>query len=74
MEVQKGQDLTGLNATWQYDDSGTSKFFKMAERSNGYSGETLMVMVPCARKKKLQGKTTKDFYRICAEEKKWHVQ
>ena len=44
-----------VNATCQYDDSD-SQVFKMAERSDGCSGETLLA--PCARKKGLQRKMT----------------
>ena len=40
--------------------------FKMAERSDGYSGETLLA--PCTRKKRLQRKMTKDNYWIGVQE------
>ena len=40
--------------------------FKMAERSSGCSGETLLVL--CARKKRLQRKVTKGYHWIGAEE------
>ena len=43
-----------------------AEVFKMAERSDGCSGETLVA--PCARKKRLQRKTTKDHYWIGGEE------
>ena len=39
--------------------------FKMAERSDGCSGETLLA--PCARKKRLQRKMTKDYRWIGAQ-------
>ena len=55
-----------MNATWQYDHSGNSKFSNMAERSDGYSGEKLLAL--CARKKKLQRKMTENCYWIGAEE------
>ena len=42
------------------------KFFKMAKRSDGCSGETLLA--PCARKKRLQKKMTEDFYWISVQE------
>ena len=38
----------------------------MAERSDGCSGETLLA--PCARKKRLQRKMTKDYYCIGVQE------
>ena len=40
--------------------------FKMAERSDGCSGETLLA--PCTRKKRLHRKTTKDHYWIGVQE------
>ena len=40
--------------------------FKMAKRSDGYSGETLLV--PFTRKKRLQRKMTKDYYWIGVQE------
>ena len=43
-----------VNATSQYNDSGSSTCFKMAKRSDGCSGETLVA--PCTRKKRLQKK------------------
>ena len=42
------------------------KMFKMAERSDGCSGETLLA--PCTRKKRLHRKMTKDNYWIGAQE------
>ena len=39
--------------------------FKMAERSDGCSGETLLA--PCIRKKRLQRKMTTYYYRIGAK-------
>ena len=35
-------------------------FFRMAQRSDGCSGETLVG--PCAKRKRLQRKLTKDYY------------
>ena len=49
-----------VNATSQYNDSGSFKMFKMDERSDGCSGETLLAR--CTRKKKLQRKMTRDYY------------
>ena len=49
-----------VNVTSQYNDSGKFKMFKMAEGSDGCSGETLLA--PCTRKKRLQRKMTKDNY------------
>ena len=40
--------------------------FKMAERSDGCSGETLLA--PCTRKKRLQRKMTKDYCWIGVQE------
>ena len=40
--------------------------FKMAERSDSCSGETLLA--PCTRKKRLQGKMTEDNYWIGVQE------
>ena len=40
--------------------------FKIAERSDGCSGETLLA--PCTRKKKLQRKMTNDYYWIGVQE------
>ena len=40
--------------------------FKMAKRSDGCSGETLLV--PCTRKKRLQRKMTEDYYWIGVQE------
>ena len=42
------------------------KMFKMAERSDGCSGETLLA--PCTRKKRLQRKMTKNYYWIGVQE------
>ena len=42
------------------------KIFKIAERSDGCSGETLLA--PCARKKRLQRKMTKDYFWTGSEE------
>ena len=39
---------------------------KTAERSDGFSGETLLA--PCTRKKSLQRKMTKDYYWIGVQE------
>ena len=67
-----------VNATSQYNDSGSSKchvtiqrqwqfkMFKMAEGSDGCSRETLLA--PCRRKKRLQRKMTKDNYWIGVQE------
>ena len=49
-----------LQRQWQF------KMFKMAERSNGCSGETLLA--PCIRKKRLQRKMAKDYYWIGVQE------
>ena len=54
-----------VNATSQYNDSGI-KMFKMAERSDGCSGETLLA--PSTRKKRLQRKMTNDYYWIDVQE------
>ena len=51
-----------VNATSQYNDSGSSRCFKMAERSDSCSGEKLLA--PCTRKKTLQRKMTKDYHCI----------
>ena len=40
--------------------------FKMAERSDGCSGEALLA--PCTRKKRLQRKMIKDYYCIGVQE------
>ena len=40
--------------------------FKMAERSDGYSGQTLLAS--CTRKKRLQRKMTEDYYLIGVQE------
>ena len=40
--------------------------FKMAEQSDGCSGETLVA--PCTRKERLQRKMTKDYYWIGVHE------
>ena len=42
------------------------KMFKIFERSDGCSGETLLA--PCTRKKRLQRKMTKDHYWIGVQE------
>ena len=42
------------------------EFFKMAERSDGCSGETLLAL--CARMKRLQRKMTTYYYWIGAQE------
>ena len=55
-----------VNATSQYDDSGSPSFLKMAKRSDGCSRITLLAS--CARKKKLQRKMTKHYWWIVAEE------
>ena len=55
-----------VNAMSQYDDSGTSRCPKMAKRSDGCCGETLLA--PCTRKKTLQRKMTKDYYWIGVQE------
>ena len=49
-----------VNATSQF------RMFKMAERLDGCSGETLLA--PCTRKKRLQRKMTKDNYWIGVQE------
>ena len=51
-----------VNATSQYNDSGSSRCSKWPTRSDGCSGETLLA--PCTRKKGLQRKMTKDHYWI----------
>ena len=43
-----------IQRQWQFN------MFKMSERSDGSSGETLLA--PCTRKKKLQRKMTEDNY------------
>ena len=48
------------------DNTSTAKFFKMAERSDSCSGEILLD--PCTRKKRQQGKMTQDHYWIGAQE------
>ena len=53
--MQCGNTMTVIVQRWQ-----------MAERSDGYSDEPLLV--PCARKKKLQGKMVEDYYWMGAEE------
>ena len=50
------------NAMLQYNN----KMFKMAEQSDGYSGDTLLA--PCTRKKRLQRKMTKGYYWIGVQE------
>ena len=49
-----------IQRQWQF------KMFKMAEGSDGCSGETLLAL--CTRKKRLQGKMTKDNYWIGVQE------
>ena len=49
-----------IQRQWQF------KMFKMTERSDGCSGETLLA--PCTRKKILQRKMTKDDYWIDVQE------
>ena len=49
-----------IQRQWQF------KIFKMAEGSDGCSGETLLA--PCTRKKRLQRKMTKDNYWIGVQE------
>ena len=53
-----------VNATCQYDDSGSSSFFKMIERSGFCSGETVAGSLRCARKKRVQKKMTKDYLAV----------
>ena len=48
------------------------KVFKMAEKSESCSGETLLTS--CARKKRLQRKMTRDYYWIGAQKNYLHVQ
>ena len=55
-----------VNATSQYNDSGSSTCSKMAERSDGCSGETLLA--PCTRQKKLQRNITNAYYWIGVQE------
>ena len=55
-----------VNATSQYNDSGSSTCSKMAERSDGCSGQTLLA--PCTRKKRVQRKMTNDYYWIGVQE------
>ena len=47
-----------VNATSQYNDSGSSKTSKMAKGSDGYSGET--VLAPCTRKRRMQRNQSSD--------------
>ena len=49
-----------IQRQWQF------KMFKMAERSDDCSDGTLLA--PCARKKRLQRKMTKDYYWIGVQE------
>ena len=42
------------------------KFFKMAERSDGCSGEALLA--PCAKRKTMQRKLTEDYYWMGVKE------
>ena len=49
-----------IQRQWQF------KMFKMAERSDGCSDETLLA--PCTRKKRLQRKMTKGYYWIGVQE------
>ena len=59
--------LQRVNATSQYNDSGSSRCSKWPnDRSDGCSGETLVAA--CTRKKKLQRKMTKDYYWIGVQE------
>ena len=61
-----------VNATSQYNDNGgSSTCFKMAQRSDGYNGQTLLA--PCTRKKRLQKKMTDDYHWIGGQEYQ-HVQ
>ena len=59
--------LQRVNATSQYNDSGSSfKMFKMAERSDDCSGEQCSLIIQ--GKKRLQIKITKDYYWIGVQE------
>ena len=49
-----------IERQWQF------KMFKMAERSDGCSGEKLLA--PCTREKRLQIKITEDYYWIGVQE------
>ena len=51
-----------VNATSQYNDSGSSRRPKWPNGSDGSSGEILLT--PCTRKKRLQRKITKDCHWI----------
>ena len=55
-----------VNATSQYNDSGSSSCTKWPERSDGSSDEKLLA--PCTRKMRLQRKMTKDYYWIGVQE------
>ena len=57
-----------VNATSQYNDSGSSRCSKWPNgcKSDGCSGETLLA--PCTRKKRLQRKMTNDYHWIGAQE------
>ena len=50
----------------QYNDTGSSSCYKMAERSDGCSDETLLALY--TRKDRLQRKITKDNYWIGVQE------
>ena len=55
-----------VNATSQYNDSGSSRLFIIAERSDGCSGETLLSL--STRKMRMQRKMTKDYYWMGVQE------
>ena len=54
-----------VNATSKYNEQWQFNMFKMAERSDGCSGQTFLA--PCTRKK-LQKKMTDDYYWIGVQE------
>ena len=57
---QREKGHVTIQRHWQF------KMFKMAEGSDGCSGETLLA--PCTRKKRLQRKMAKDNYWIGVQE------
>ena len=52
--------IVAIRQQWKF------KFFKMAEQSDGCSGEKLLA--PCTRKNRLRGKMTADYYWIGTQE------
>ena len=55
-----------VNATSQYNDSGSSTCSKWLNDRDGCSGERFLA--PCTRKKKLQRRMTNDYYWIGVQE------